>query len=184
MRKTHLIASLFLVAALAPSAAPAVSVIGNSLGAACYEAVDNGGNDASTLALCTRALEDGLLRRVDRASTLTNRGIVLLRRGSAQLALEDFDYAIRLEPELGDAHVNRGAALIRLRRPAEALVSLDTAMKFELNRPAAAFFNRAVAREATNDIRGAYYDFRRAVELEPTWSEPQAELTRFSVTGG
>jgi hypothetical protein len=47
--------------------------------------------------------------------------------------------------------------------------------------PEKAYFNRAIAREALNDLQGAYEDYRMASELKPSWLMPQQEMARFVV---
>jgi len=164
-----------------PPARAAVTVLGSGLGESCFRMVDGGSDSSTTLDTCSRALAEGRLGRVDRAATLTNRGIVQIRRGALEAGLRDFDAAIALAPELGDPHVNRGAALLRLERPEEALAALDLGVARMPTRPAAAHFNRAIARETTGDVRGAYADLRRAAELEPEWALPRTELVRFTI---
>jgi tetratricopeptide (TPR) repeat protein len=93
------------------SAFGAVMVIGAGPAQACYHAALADRSDLRSLEVCNQAL-DGDLNRRDRVATRVNRGIILINRRQAEAALADFDRAIRMNPELGEAHVNRGAALM------------------------------------------------------------------------
>jgi tetratricopeptide (TPR) repeat protein len=136
--------------------------------------------DASDRALdaCTRALEDGL-GRADRISVLVNRGIIQMRRRNGEAALEDFDAALEINPDLPEAHVNRGAALVMLRRPGPAVAALTQALSLGVAEPYKAYYNRGAAREALGDLNGALEDYNTALEIHPEWAPAEAEVARF-----
>jgi tetratricopeptide (TPR) repeat protein len=121
------------------------------------------------------------MSRHDQVATHVNRGILRLRRGLAEAAIADFDEAIQLDPQQPEAYLNKGAALIRLNNPSEALGLFTVALEHNTRRPEIAFFGRAIANETLGNIRQAYQDYRRASELSPTWQDPQTELARFRV---
>lgn len=130
--------------------------------------------------LCDRALTVPLSRR-DQAATYTNRGILRLNQSAYDLARQDFDQAVSLAPDLGETYINRGAALLGLHRNSEALQDLDRGIALSPSHPERAFYNRAMARERLNDIKGAYYDYLKASELRPEWELPKRDLQRFKV---
>jgi len=47
-----------------------------------------------------------------------------------------------------------------------------------------AYFNRALAREAAGDVKGAYLDYVKALQLKPEWAPAVKELARFEVRKG
>jgi len=147
----------------------------------CYLAAKAGVATAQNLDVCTQALDQDLLDRRDRAGTHINRGTLQLKLKAYREALTDFDAAIARSPELGEAHLNRAAALIGLGRYAEAVVSATRAIDLKTSEPEKAYFNRATARELTEDVKGAYDDYQTAAALAPTWDAPKAELKRFKV---
>src|SRR5689334_16502353 len=112
--------SAFAALAAAAFAAPsyaAVTVIGGGLGKACYEAVEyNRLPPSQALAVCDLALEQERLSRRDRAATLTNRGILHMRDGRNNRALQDYQKSLDLMPDLTETKVNIGAALYGLKR--------------------------------------------------------------------
>lgn len=159
----------------------AVTVIGGGLAEVCSRSALAGLFDTRDEEVCTEALEQELLAPRDRAGTYVNRGVMKLRRKSFQAALDDFDLAIRYKPDLGEIYVNRGAALVGSRRYGEGLVELNKGLELGLEEPAKAYYNRALAHEGLNDMKAAYFDYLKAVELEPDWDAPKQQLTRFHV---
>ncbi len=159
----------------------ATTVFGEPLGRACYEAALEGRSQARDLAVCDQALEQEALTRRDRAGTYVNRGVLKLQRREPGAALADFDTAIGLMPELGEAHVNRGAALILRQDFAGAIEAITRGLSLNPSDPHEAYYNRALAHELNGDVRAAYADLRRSVEIAPEWPRAQLELARYSV---
>ena len=168
--------------ALAATASAAVIVVGSGPEKACYEAAKVSRATGAALASCDDALKNSDLSPRDRAATYTNRSVLLLVRSSATAALADTDRALRIEPSMTAASVNRSAALILLERYQDARETIDQALPLasglELQR---ALFNRALANEALGNIKAAYRDLKRAVELDPQFEEAKVELARYSV---
>ena len=111
--------------AAAPSAAAqdpntearAVTVIGTDAQARrCGERVAAGDTSDRTVETCTRALSYRRITRESQIQVLVNRGVTYLRRREIELALADFDAVIAIAPRNGEAHLNRGAALMQLRQ--------------------------------------------------------------------
>lgn len=179
----YLVAGAAAAALLFSTAAEAaVSVWGDSLARACYEAARDGRADAVGVSRCDQALDDQFLSRRDRAASLVNRGIVRMHRQEWAIALADFDTAVRLMPEMGEAHVNRGAALIMQRQYQPAITAITHGLTLNPQDAHEAHFNRAIAYEELGDLRSAYNDLRRSTELAPEWPRAHLELARFHVT--
>jgi tetratricopeptide (TPR) repeat protein len=178
-------ATLALAALLASGGLQAnasVTVIGGGMAEACWRAVKAGEADQAVLETCTYAIEQESLRRRDRAGTLVNRGIVQLRMRSLKNALADFNKAQDINPAIGETYVNRGAVLIMMDRYPEALEDIERGMTIGVEEPQKAYYNRAIAKEGVEDMRGAYFDYLKAAELDPAWTLPQTQLARFTVT--
>src|SRR5690348_8870246 len=184
MHASRLLAFTAAAAALAwasSAAAGAVTVIGGGMARECSQAALGGESDAHYEAMCTMALESELLSLRDRAGTYVNRGILKLRRHDFAAAQYDFNRAIETKPDLGEAYVNRGAAAVGARRYADGLADLNKAIELGVEEPEKAYYNRALAFEGLDDMKAAYFDYRKAVELKPDWDQPQKELARFTV---
>lgn len=183
MRK---IATLALLAAGAsliatPAGAQAVTVLGGGMARICSDAALSGEADARFEAACTEALSIELLGPRDRAGTFVNRGVLKLRRKAFEAARSDFDAAIDTKPDMGEAYVNRGAAAVGARRYADGLADINKALALGVQEPEKAYYNRALAHEGLDDMKAAYFDYQKAIELKPDWEMPRQELARFTV---
>jgi tetratricopeptide (TPR) repeat protein len=173
--------SLFIAASvLLPAAAPAsANIIGVARARSCFEAAVARRATRDALESCTAALEEDSLTLRDRAATLVNRGILNMQVAKLDAALSDYDEAIRLQPEAAEAWVNKGIALIKAGRDAEAATVLSHGLDLGPANPAVAHYSRAFAYESLGKIRQAYEDFGRAAALAPGWREPSQQLRRF-----
>lgn len=193
--KSRLLALLLpLAVALPAAAAPvgtsqypgALTIMGNSQAKRCADharlAAENKMSPKFAVETCTEALTIEQLSLNDRAATHNNRGIVRLTMADeAPVAIEDFNAAERLAPQIGETYVNQGAHLMRERRFSEARAKFDQGITLGLDEPWKAYFNRALARESLDDIPGAYADFVKAQELKRDWPLPAIELARYQV---
>jgi tetratricopeptide (TPR) repeat protein len=89
-----------------------------------------------------------------------------------------------MQPNVGATYLNEGAALIYKKDFNSALNALNRAIELDTKELYAAHYNRAIARENTGDVQGAYADFKRAGELRPNWEQIDRQLSRFTVTDG
>jgi len=181
------------VAAMAAAVAPAAVclwvslaaasevVLGDETAHACFEASRSTRADADAVHLCDIALE-GLMKPADRGGALVNRGVIRMRRGELAAAHGDFDAAIPLIPESGEARFNRGAVFIGEHHYKEALADLDKAIELGVREPAKAYYYRGIAHDYLDDETAAYQDYKQAEALAPTWDLPKHELQRFTVT--
>jgi tetratricopeptide (TPR) repeat protein len=176
--------SALLITVLSAQSAQAQTafVLGGGFAQDCYQGVKNNAPTRSTRATCNRALETEVLSTNDLAATLVNRGILSVRDRQGEQALDDFNAALRQNPALAPAFLNRSGAYLLIGRWMEAKVDADTAIGIGLTQDAwAAFFNRAVALERLGQISEAYGSFQRAGALAPNQEIVRSELARFSV---
>ena len=179
-----LIAGTMLAAGSAASGA--VQVVGTTDAQACYQAARAERASEASVKICTAAIESDELSRRDAAATHVNRGILRMYERNYDLAFADYAQAITLKPDLGEAHVNKGIAMLRIdQRQAAAAASAFTAgLELGTSEPAVAHSMRAVAYEILGDAKNAYLDYRQAATLRPRWEEPQVALRRFTVMKG
>ncbi|HEY0436158.1 MAG TPA: tetratricopeptide repeat protein [Phenylobacterium sp.] len=182
MQRWVFCAAAIAALSLGTAARAAVTVIGGGQAEACSKAARAGKSDIVSERLCTEAIETELLSARDRAGTYVNRGVLKLRRLSFEAAIRDFDAAVGLEPRMGEAYINRGAASIGEHRFAESLPDLNKAIALGVEEPAKAYYNRALAYEGLDDVKSAYFDYQKAVELSPAWQAPKDELVRFHIS--
>jgi tetratricopeptide (TPR) repeat protein len=166
-------------------AAAAVTVVGNSAARSCYEAAESLRTALlPAIATCDQALGEEPLSDYDLVATHVNRGILKLRRGDAEGAVEDFDAAIERDPNQAEAYLNKAVALMQHARRADAALPLfSAAIEKKTRRPALAYLGRGMAHEELGNLRSAYSDYRSASAADPKWKEPRRELARFQVKG-
>jgi tetratricopeptide (TPR) repeat protein len=179
--------SVLILAAAASLALPAAAnasafVLGGALASGCSRAAVGGLADDRSLETCSLALETELLSGRELAGTYVNRGVIELRRKQYELARADFDRAVKVAPDMGEAFVNRGAAYIAQRQYAAGRDEIDKGLRLGSDEPEKAYYNRALANEGLDDMKAAYFDYLKAAELAPDWDAPKKELTRFTVS--
>lgn len=166
----------------APAASAQVLVLGSGLGKDCYQAVKFEKTSLQKAEqVCTKALSAGNLDMKNRSATFVNRGIARMREGRYDAALSDYASAERLNAEKGSLYVNRGAAHIYKKDFDSALSDLNTAIELDAKDLFAAYYNRGIAKENTGDVQGAYFDFKKSLELNPDFQQAQIQLERFIV---
>ncbi len=172
-----------LAAALlcAAPAGASTLIIGGGVAKDCADAALEGRSDNASVTTCTLALETDILDFRDRARTYVNRGVLQMRQRNFDGAVGDFNEATKIDPNLGEAYINRGAAYLGSSRYSQALDQIDQGLAMGVKDPQKAYFNRGIAHENLGDVTAAYRDYSKAAELDPDWDAPKHELTRFTV---
>jgi tetratricopeptide (TPR) repeat protein len=179
--RTAMTACLLGLGAVTGAAQAAISVLGNSIGTDCYRAAEYGSNPRAGIETCTYALDSQALTIRDRAATFINRGILRSRQGDSNGALADYNQGLSLDASLGEGYVDRGAVYISMQRYDEALNDINKGIDMGAREPHIAYYDRAIVDEAMGNIRGAYEDYKKAVELEPNFTLATQQLARFKV---
>jgi tetratricopeptide (TPR) repeat protein len=176
-------ATLLVAGGWSTAASAAVTILGGSTaGRDCYVAAELKRETRASLDVCTRALDVDAISRRDRAATLVNRGIIHMQARDIESAVTDYRAAIAIEPDLAEAHVNLGIALLhRGGQDQAAIDTLTRALEMKPARPEVAFYSRAVAHEMVGNVREAFEDYSAAAAAAPDWKEPAEQLKRFSV---
>ncbi|MCI0464179.1 MAG: protein kinase [Gemmataceae bacterium] len=113
------------------------------------------------------------------AATHAHRGWTYLANDAPRLALSDFQEAIRLQPESGDAHTGRGYARARLGQYREAVADAETALRLGPPSPRLLWNAARVYAQAAGkvDTDTALWD-RRAGELRHQYEQRAVRLLR------
>lgn len=164
----------------AGSAAAGVTVLGKGNARACFEAAEGRDYSDMTLAKCSEALGEEL-SQYDRVATLVNRGIVKMGLKDLDGAVADYEKALTMRQDLGEAYVNLGIAYMFQQKDRDAERALTRGLELRPSKAHVGYYTRGVVYELMGDVRSAYYDYRRAAELAPAWDEPKAQLQRFRV---
>ncbi len=150
----------------------------NADACAAFAAANSATDEA--IAACTSALRT---EQLDRPSLLTirvNRGNLYLRRNDPQHAIADFDAVIALDRKNAEARLDRGVALMMQGQPGPAVAVITEALTLGVHEPQKAYYDRAAAREALGDLRGAYEDYSTALQIAPDWGPANAEMQRLA----
>jgi len=168
--------------AVSRSAGALTEGIGKGDARACYLAAETHQYPEIGIATCSRALVEESLNNADRASTLVNRGVLKFANGENAEAMADFEAAIKILPEQGDAYADRGVSLILLGRYDEALANINQGIDLGLNHPYLGYYDRALAEEVMGRYPDAYRDYKHALELEPGFTQASDKLKTFILT--
>jgi tetratricopeptide (TPR) repeat protein/S1-C subfamily serine protease len=101
-----------------------------------------------------------------RAAFYLNQGIVRNDLGDKQGAIDDFNQAIKFNPNLALAYYNRGIVRYELGDKQGAIDDFNQAIKFNPNL-AEAYYNRGIVRYELGDKPGAIDDFNQAIKFNP-----------------
>jgi tetratricopeptide (TPR) repeat protein len=174
-------AALALVALAPLPAAAAELVLGLPIAHDCYEQAERARDPRAGLRFCDEALSNSVLTAADRQATLVNRGILRARAHDQMGALEDYEAALAMNADDGEAYLNRSASLIALGRYRDAADDADKAIARNTARLEIAYYNRAVANEALGNIGAAYRDYTEALRIAPRFAAASMQLRRFRV---
>lgn len=178
MHRSALIAAAMLAAAVgarAQTADPVQRQVEEAAGSLAR------GETQTALGLYSDVLKDAALTSDRRAQLLNDRGVAYARARHPRLAVEDFNRAVQLAPELASVYNNRGNVLLSLGQTKEAIKDFDRAIVLAPGY-AAAFSNRATARMKLDQVAGAIEDYTRAITLTPTSAAPLAGRGRAYLT--
>ena len=175
----------FLMFAAVIAAGPAMSqsVVTRGVGLAhdCYIYAKIGRDARDGVETCNQAFREESLSRKDKAATYDNRGVMLDVLGRPEAAEADFNKAIELNPDLGDAYVNVGSMLIKKRQLDEALVKINKGIELGMGFPHIGYYDRALAEELSGRFLEAYHDYQKVLELEPHYTAAEERLKDFTV---
>ena len=144
----------------------AQSNFGTSAAQLCYQAATYGPSP-SDLQVCTHAIDDEDMTRLNLAATYSNRGIVWGARGRLDRALEDQNKSIGLNPESARAYINRANVQYRLKKYDAALADYGKAIDFSGGNLALVYYNRSLALAAVGNRNAAIADMQHALQLAP-----------------
>lgn len=134
----------------------------------CTSLADENPNQA--IRSCTAALNSGKLSTHDVASVYSARGVAYINLKKSQMALEDLNQSISVEPH-AEAFNSRGIAYDMLGDYAHALQDYNEAIQLQPDN-AHAYNNRGLVYSEKGDEDKAILDFNKAISLKPDYAEP------------
>ena len=122
----------------------------------------------TSIAACTGLIERGGLARSALALVLSNRGGAYLNKGDYDLALDDLNRSIRLDPAGPLSHYNRGTTYFFLKEYRKALDDLTRALAIDASY-AKSYVYRGRTLLKFDDYIAAISDFNAGLRLDPDW---------------
>lgn len=123
-----------------------------------------GDEPQARIAACTELIRSGEHAGRNLAIAYNNRGTARDELGEHSAAIEDYDAALRIDPDYAAAHYNRGRAHDELGAYRAAIADYDAALRIEPEF-ANAYQNRGVSHEKLDEPEMAQRDWARAIEL-------------------
>jgi tetratricopeptide (TPR) repeat protein len=105
-----------------------------------------------------------------RAAFYNNRGNVRNELGDKQGAIDDYNLAIKINPNLAEAYAGRGNVRNELGDKQGAIDDFNQAIKFN-PKYAEAYYNRGIVRYDLGDKQGAIDDYNLAIKINPNLAE-------------
>jgi tetratricopeptide (TPR) repeat protein len=109
------------------------------------------------------------------ATLLMGRGLRELQKDADDDAIDDFDAALALEPELADAYYHRALARFHEGDYRGALADIEATLRRE-PRHFAALKSLSRIAEARDDYKGALAAWKKVLELSPNTPDGQGRL--------
>jgi tetratricopeptide (TPR) repeat protein len=172
-----------LIAVCLPAHA-AVQVFGNAPAGECYHAAEFGIDPQTGIGVCTDALQLTNLTPHDSAATMINRSILRTRAGDDAGAISDCTRGLSIDPNIAEGYVDRGVAEILLKDWSTALADINKGIDMNTDKLEFAYYDRAIVEESTGNIRAAYEDYSKALQLRPDFHPAAEALTHFKVIHG
>jgi len=146
--------------------------------AECESAARASAPPAQALGACDLVLRAEGLSPADRATALTNRGVIALKRNDVMAARTDLEDAVREDALLAEAWLSLSAARIRAGANDAAIEAAREAGERGAD-PALVRFNIAIALERSGRYDDAYDAYVEAARLDPDNRLLAAQPARF-----
>ncbi len=105
------------------------------------------------------------------AARLNNLGVAYMNQQLMAKAVDQFDLAIKADPNLAKAQLNKGIALLNLQKLPEAQQALEAAAMKEPNNPRV-WYNLGLLHRSEGKTQDAIDNFERVTKIDP--SDPDA----------
>ncbi len=130
---------------------------------------------------CTQAILHDDLLLSELAATYTNRGIIQVANGLYEEALEDYNEAIRLDPDNGKIYLNRGNVQFRMHEHDEAIADYDRALELANVPLDTAWYNRAIIMIKIKRWDEAIASLKEALAVKPDSAKIRRKLAELGV---
>ena len=118
--------------------------------------------------LCTRAIQSGALSGAGLAVTFNNRGNAYQSKGEYQRAIQDYDEALRIDPDSALAFNNRASAFQHMGNYDRAIQDYNHAIRLDPS-SALAYNNRGRTQHLQGEYVLALKHYGEALDLDPDY---------------
>jgi tetratricopeptide (TPR) repeat protein len=118
---------------------------------------------------CDAAIKDETQNVHNLSASHVNRGILYIWTRHYEDALKDFNTALQIRPDSGEAFANRGNVFTLKRQYREAIADYSRAIELNSRKLFAVYYGRGVAYESLGRKAEAAADYRAALKLDPTF---------------
>lgn len=139
------------------------------------------GDHAAAVSLFTEALASGQVPQEDQAVVHLARGISYSQMEKFNDALTDFNAALRIRPNYGEAYLNRGAIFLTTGRFQNAVEDFDKGLGL-LPDVVVAYNDRGFAHENMKNHTKARADYEQALALDPNFGPASFNLAKLLAT--
>src|ERR1700733_5844397 len=114
-----------------------------------------------SIAGCSALIQSGQETGINLARAFNYRGAAGVRKGEYDQAIQDFDQALKLNPNSAEAFYNRGRTYARKGDDSHAILDYDQALRLNPSL-ANAFYGRGIANTNKGDYDHAVQDYDQA----------------------
>jgi tetratricopeptide (TPR) repeat protein len=139
------------------------------------------GDNAAAVSLFTEALASGQVPQEDRAVVHLARGISYSQMERLNDALTDFNAALQIRPDYGEAYLNRGAIFLTMGRFQNAVEDFDKGLGL-LPDVVVVYNDRGFAHENMKNYAKARADYQQALALDPNFGPASFNLAKLLAT--
>jgi len=145
----------------------AVTVLGNTDAATCFNHAKMGYSSKSSIITCRNVFSEKAVTKDVLAGTRVNLGIIYNNGLKPTLALKEFKIAILNKSVESEALLNQGNSLFLLNDLYGALEKYDESLKLNIRDSSAVFFNKGLVFEKMNNMKEAVRFYKKAISLNP-----------------
>jgi tetratricopeptide (TPR) repeat protein len=130
---------------------------------------------------CTALIQSDRETTETQAAAYNNRGIAYAAKGDTELAIADFNEAIRLNPGFAGTYLNRGKTYALKGNYDLAVNDLTEAVRLD-SRYTESYVSRGYVFEQKGDNASAIADYRKALSIDPSYQWVKDELKRLGAS--
>jgi len=131
---------------------------------------------------CSDAIATEGISSKTKMASYYNRGLIHQTLGRFEEARADFQSAINIDTNFGDAYLALAGLSMSENDPKTARETIQAALSTNIRHPAYAHYLLGHALETESRFVEARTEYRRALELRPNWRDAQRRIDRINIS--